>query len=126
MRRDEFNEAGGYKQRLTLERPALERDDLGGAVGTWVAVRDIWAKVEALTEFEQFAQGTTQHKATHKVTCYYMHDLQPDWRFTYSRLDGSPPVTRRRVLKITGIRNVKELNRKHIIRVAEGPHEEEI
>lgn len=74
--------AGKLRHRITLQSPAVTRDEFGAEVQTWADERTVWAQVEPLSGREYLEARATTQEITHRIRTRYQPDkaLHPTWR----------------------------------------------
>lgn len=72
---------GGLRHRVTLEQPVRADDDGGGAVETWEAVAELWAKIAARSGKETVEADRLAGERKVDVTIRYREDVTPNMRF---------------------------------------------
>lgn len=72
--------AGKFDQRVTIQSKAVTRNDIGDEVVAWVAVAEVWARVEPLRGREWFAAAQNQSAVEYRVTIRYRAGITRDMR----------------------------------------------
>ncbi len=95
---------GRLSARVTLERPVETPDGQGGATRSFVAVADLWARIEPLAMPEREAAGEARFEVSHAVWLRHRTDVTAGMRFVFKgraltiRALRDPDETRRYLL----------------------------
>ena len=68
--------AGKLRHRITFQRPATQKDRLGGYPGDWIDVATVWAQVSPVSGKEYLTQ-VRETTVSHKVYCRYRAGINP-------------------------------------------------
>lgn len=82
---------GRLSARLRLEAPPGEDDGQGGANGGWIAVADLWGRVEPRRATPREEAGAAIAPVSHRVTIRYRQDVRHEMRFVFR---GRPLLVR--------------------------------
>lgn len=69
-------DAGQLNNRLVLEQPQTEDDGQGGVAPGWVAVAELWAKMEPVSPSYETMAGGERAAVTHRITLRHRADLR--------------------------------------------------
>lgn len=69
-------QAGKARWYMVQERAAETVDGYGQPIKTWVPVRMIWCRVQAVTSGESFRGAYVEGETTHVITCRYVSDMR--------------------------------------------------
>ena len=95
---------GDMRERVALQRVTIEtRDAVGGLVQTWAAYATVWARVQPMSQREQFARQQLKASASWAVTIRARTDVATQHRV----------VWRGRTFEVTGVENADERRRFH-------------
>ncbi|MEQ4673992.1 phage head closure protein [Providencia vermicola] len=90
--------AGELNKRITLSRPEEVRDDLGNPKIQLVAVKEVWAKAEAMSNHKIRTADQQQVIETYHFTIRPRKDVDIEWvvthqkrNFTVRALDRNKP-----------------------------------
>lgn len=72
--------AGKFDQRVTIQSKDVTRNSIGEEVVTWVAVAEVWARVEPIRGREWFAAAQMQDSTDHRVTIRYRSGITREMR----------------------------------------------
>jgi len=100
---------GQLRHRITIQRPAVSSDGMGGGPQTWTDVATAWAGIEPLRGSSFWQAQQTQAKTTHTVTIRYRPGITTDCRVIFSS----------RIFQIDAIQNPAESNRYLILLCSE-------
>ncbi|WP_394690022.1 phage head closure protein [Hoeflea sp.] len=101
---------GRLNARLRLETPADADDGQGGVSEGWVAVTELWGRVEPIRAKPGEAGGAAIAPVSHRVTIRYRGDIRHDMRF----------VHRGRSLKVRAVHDPDESRRYLVCDCEEG------
>lgn len=74
------DQAGQFRERLTLQSRSVTRDALGGEIIAWIDVATVWAKVDAITGREVHAAQQIHAEITLRAQIRHRADVAADWR----------------------------------------------
>jgi len=92
---------GQLRHRVTIQRPTITGDGMGGGARTWTDVATVWASIEPLRSGAFWQAQQTQAKTTHTIVIRYRPGITTDYRIAF----GS------RHFQIDAIQNPSESNR---------------
>lgn len=75
---------GKMRHRITILRPATDKDELGGYEGEWVEVCTTWAQISPLSGKEYFSQ-VRENTVSHKIYCRYRPGITPKNRVRFGK-----------------------------------------
>lgn len=104
--------AGKMCHRITFQRPATDKDALGGYEGDWVDVCQTWAQVSPISGREYFSQ-VRENTISHKIYCRYRPGITPQNRILFGK----------RVFRIISVINWDEKGQGLTIMCEERVHE---
>lgn len=78
-------QAGRLRERVTIQRQSVTRDDYGGEVIAWVNVKTVWASILPRSSAERFISGSAQElsKISHTVRVRYRSGITPKMRLAW-------------------------------------------
>jgi SPP1 family predicted phage head-tail adaptor len=75
--------AGRLRHRVYLQQQVATQDGLGGAIITWVTVKEVWAGIEALFGTEAFTADQVQSSTQVRIIIRYASEwksIDTTWR----------------------------------------------
>jgi SPP1 family predicted phage head-tail adaptor len=100
-------DAGMFRQRITIQTPALVRDNRGGGVYNWSPIATVWAHIKTITASglgdrnrKQFEEAQFRAQNHYIITIRYGDTITTAMRVLYNGLD----------LEIFSVVNVDVLN----------------
>lgn len=91
---------GPLRHRVAIERPQRSSADGGGATIEWIAVADVFVRIDAISGREIEVADGLAARATHKILMRYRDDVLPEMRIVV----GSRRLDIRAVLDLDGRR----------------------
>lgn len=73
---------GKMRHRITFQRPAENKDVLGGYTGEWVDMTTTWAQITPISGKEYFSQ-VRETTVSHKIYCRYRAGITPRLRIKF-------------------------------------------
>ena len=67
---------GKMRHRITFQRPATDKDRLGGYTGEWIDVVTTWAQISPVSGKEYFSQ-MREITVSHRIYCRYRDGITP-------------------------------------------------
>lgn len=104
-----FIDPGALRTELSLQRPALTPDGLGGHSEDWSEVATLFARVEPVSAGVRFGAGQTVETTTHRITVRFRADLASGMRLVR---DG-------RVFELVSVHDPDETGRYLVCRARE-------
>ncbi len=71
---------GPLRHRVAIERPQRSSADGGGATIEWIAVGDVFARIDAISGSEIEVADGLSARTTHKILMRYRDDVLPEMR----------------------------------------------
>lgn len=97
--------AGKFDRRITLQQKSVTRAGNGEEVVSWVAVAELWARVEPIRGREFFAAAEMHDATDHRVTIRYRTGVTRDMRVMW----GEQPLDIVSVIDVNARRENLEL-----------------
>lgn len=91
--------AGKLRHRITFQRPATEKDRLGGYPDDWIDVATVWAQISPVSGKEYFTQ-VRETTVSHKIYCRYRVGINPRMQVKFGK----------RTFRIISVLNWEERN----------------
>jgi SPP1 family predicted phage head-tail adaptor len=94
------------RERVTLLRKSVARDQLGGEVITWQQVREVWAHVDPLTGREFFAALQVNAESTLTFSLHYedASEVTSEWRLLWNGVQYDILATARIDVRVQQLR----------------------
>lgn len=91
---------GNMRHQITFQRPAEDKDRVGGFTGDWVDVTTTWAQISPVSGKEYFNQ-TRELIVTHRIYCRYRPGITPRMQIKFKE----------RTFRILSVINWEERNK---------------
>lgn len=75
--------AGRMDERITIEQPSADRNQLGEATIEWSAMKTVWASVDGLSSREILQAMQANVVASHRIRIRYLDSVTPHCRIVW-------------------------------------------